>query len=131
MVNEVKTELLEWGNQSHWMWFVFPQLKGLGRSRMAEKYAINDIAHAKQYLDHPILGQRLRECTELVLAVENKDLHQIFGDIDSVKFISSMTLFTRAADSDDDHQLFYEALVRFNQGNYDQKTIKLFSGDIE
>src|ERR1700753_2225748 len=78
---------------SHWMWFVFPQIKGLGFSAMARRYAIASLEEARAYLDHPILGDRLRDCTELVLLHRDSSARQIFGSPDDLKFHSSMTLF--------------------------------------
>ena len=82
--------------RSHWMWFVFPQLAGLGRSTTAWHYALASLDEARSYLAHPVLGPRLIECTTLVNAVEDRSAHQIFGDPDDLKFRSSMTLFALA-----------------------------------
>jgi len=82
--------------RSHWMWFVFPQLRGLGRSSMAEFYGIVSLAEARAYVAHPVLGPRLTLCAEAVLAIEGRSLREIFGSPDDVKFCSSMTLFSRA-----------------------------------
>jgi uncharacterized protein (DUF1810 family) len=97
VINRVRAELRAGRKQSHWMWFVFPQLLGLGRSTMAVRFAIGSREEAAAYLAHPLLGPRLRECTELVLAVEGRDVHAIFGSPDDMKFHSSMTLFAAAA----------------------------------
>ena len=86
-------ELKNGSKESHWMWFVFPQIAGLGNSEMARKYAIPNLADAKAYLSHDLLGSRLRECTEAVLAVEGRTAHEILGSPDDVKLKSCMTLF--------------------------------------
>jgi uncharacterized protein (DUF1810 family) len=89
-------ELRNGSKTSHWMWFVFPQITGLGRSAMAQYYAIRSLDEARAYLAHPVLGRRLRDCAEAVLAVEGRSAVQIFGGIDAMKLRSSMTLFLRA-----------------------------------
>jgi uncharacterized protein (DUF1810 family) len=108
--------------RSHWMWFVFPQLKGLGHSSMAQRYAISDIDEAKAYLLHPILGRRLRRCVEAVLVVPDRSLRQIFGSPDDMKFRSCMTLFALA---DGGEALFQEALDRYCGGIMDPRTLEL------
>lgn len=105
---------------SHWMWFVFPQIAGLGRSAMAERYAIRSLAEAEAYLRHPILGTRLRQCTALVLAVPNDPIAAILGPPDDLKFGSCVTLFVRAAA---DEALFATALQRFFGGRPDPATL--------
>ena len=90
-------ELQAGEKRSHWMWFVFPQLRGLGHSAMAMRYGIGSLDEARAYLAHPLLGPRLIECTCAVLAIEGRPLHAIFGSPDDVKFCSSMTLFSLAA----------------------------------
>ena len=82
---------------SHWMWFIFPQIKGLGFSATAQRYAIDSLDEARDYLAHPLLGPRLRECADAVAATEGRSAEQIFGGIDAIKLRSSMTLFHRAA----------------------------------
>lgn len=104
------------------MWFVFPQLRGLGHSYMATKFGISSRQEAEAYLEHPILGARLRECTRLVNLVEGHSINQIFGDPDDLKFRSSMTLFaTVAADS----QIFKDALQKYFAGGPDPRTLQL------
>src|SRR2546425_8541472 len=93
---EVCRELREGYKRSHWMWFIFPQIKGLGHSPMANKFAISSLQEAEAYLNHPILGPRLRECSRLVTLLEGRSIDQIFGSTDSLKFRSSMTLFAHA-----------------------------------
>ncbi|MGV3655754.1 MAG: DUF1810 domain-containing protein [Noviherbaspirillum sp.] len=90
-------ELRDGRKRSHWMWFIFPQIKGLGRSEMAKHYAISSKDEAAAYLAHPILGPRLEQCAHLVLAIEGKNLNEIFGDPDDAKFRSCMTLFWSVA----------------------------------
>src|SRR5215470_16949284 len=90
-------ELRAGDKQSHWMWFVFPQIAGLGRSPTAVRYAIASLNEAKAYLAHPILGERLRECAKLVLKVEGRTAREIFGSVDEMKFRSCLTLFRKAA----------------------------------
>src|SRR2546422_10623815 len=91
----VRQELARGAKASHWMWFVFPQLKGLGRSALAQHYGIASREEALAYWRHPLLGPRLKECTELVIAVDGKTALQILGSPDDLKFCSSMTLFER------------------------------------
>ena len=98
---------------SHWMWFVFPQIAGLGRSAMAQAYAIADLAEARAYLAHPVLGPRLVECAEIVAGHQDKTAEQIFGGIDAMKLRSSMTLFAAA---DPDQPVFAEVLEEFFDG---------------
>jgi uncharacterized protein (DUF1810 family) len=105
----VVSELRAGSKQSHWMWFVFPQLSGLGHSAMARRFAIGSTEEAKAYLAHPVLAARLRECTALVLAAKNKTLAEIFGHPDDMKFCSSMTLFSHTAP---DEALFRAALEK-------------------
>lgn len=110
----------KWG---HWMWFIFPQLKGLGRSAMADLFGLASLDEAKQYLDHPLLGARLREATEAVLAAPSRSLHAIFGSPDDLKFRSSMTLFAEAAGIRD--TVFRRALEHWCYGEADQQTLDL------
>ena len=115
-------ELHAGSKQTHWMWFVFPQLRGLGRSSLAQRYAISGIEEANAYLQHPVLGRRLRRCVEAVLGVPDRILRQIFGSPDDIKFRSSMTLFALA---DGGEPLFQEALDRYCDGVMDPLTLKL------
>ncbi|HTQ14166.1 MAG TPA: DUF1810 domain-containing protein [Rhizomicrobium sp.] len=123
--SRVAMELRQGRKQTHWMWFVFPQLAGLGRSAMAERYALRSLADARAYLAHALLGGRLRECTGLVLAAEGKSAHEIFGAPDDRKFHSSMTLFAEAAPED---ALFAAALDGFFGGGRDAMTLALLAG---
>lgn len=109
----VREELGAGRKQSHWMWFVFPQLQGLGSSPRAVYYGIRSLREAKAYLAHPLLGPRLDEATRLVLAVGDRSLHEIFGSPDDAKFRSSMTLFARAAEPG---SVFEEALAAICDG---------------
>lgn len=110
---------------SHWMWFVFPQLRGLGHSPNADFYGIAGLGEARAYLAHPVLGPRLLECTGVVAATEGRTAVQIFGSIDAMKLRSSMTLFARAAD---DPAPFVDVLTRFFAGTADERTDRLLSG---
>ena len=115
-------ELAAGAKASHWMWFVFPQLKGLGHSPMAQHYGIASLAEAQAYWQHPVLGARLRQCTELMLAVQGKTALQILGSPDNLKFHSSMTLFARAAP---DEPMFAQALQKYFGGRADPATLDL------
>ena len=117
---QVISELRAGAKRSHWMWFVFPQIEGLGRSAMAQRYAIASRAEAEAYLRHPTLGPRLRECTRLVCLTEGRSAHQIFGAPDDLKFHSSMTLFAEIAPND----IFGEALTKYFGGQTDPATIE-------
>jgi uncharacterized protein (DUF1810 family) len=120
----VQAELSSGRKTSHWMWFVFPQLSGLGRSPIAERYAISSLDEAKAYLAHAVLGPRLEECTALVNAVEGKSLREIFGSPDDLKFRSSMTLFAHAAPR---ASVFREALEKYCGGEEDPLTLALLN----
>ncbi|GAA0545756.1 uncharacterized protein (DUF1810 family) [Rhizomicrobium palustre] len=117
---EVRKELTAGRKLSHWMWFVFPQIKGLGHSATAQRYALAGLEEARAFLAHPVLGPRLHECVRLVLAIKARSLAEIFGTPDDLKFRSSMTLFARAADD----PLFSEALDRLCNGEEDPETLK-------
>jgi uncharacterized protein (DUF1810 family) len=106
--------------QSHWMWFIFPQIAGLGQSPMSIRFAIASLDEAKAYLAQPILGARLRECARLTLDGEGKTAREIFGSIDEMKFRSSMTLFARAAPEDD---TFQRCLDKYFAGSSDPATL--------
>ena len=117
----VRLELRRGRKQSHWMWFVFPQLKGLGASSMAKRFGISSRDEAQAYLRHPILGPRLLECTRLVNLVEGSSIERIFGYPDDLKFHSSMTLFSEVAP---ENEVFAAALQKYFDGNPDQLTIE-------
>jgi len=117
---DVLEELRRGQKSSHWMWFIFPQIKGLGYSSMAQRYAIQSLAEAQAYLAHPVLGPRLRECTARVNAVEGRSIQQILGYPDDLKFKSSMTLFMQAAE---DNAIFLAALTKYFDGELDPLTL--------
>src|SRR6218665_791217 len=104
------TELRDGHKRTHWMWFIFPQIAGLGHSAMAQRYAISGLEEAKAFLAHPLLGARLRECTEAVNTHTDRSAHAIFGSPDDIKFRSSMTLFPAAAPQE---PLFRKAIHHF------------------
>ncbi|MHA6299891.1 DUF1810 domain-containing protein [Devosia sp. CAU 1758] len=120
-------ELRAGRKQTHWMWFIFPQLAGLGSSEMAQLYALSGLEDAAAFAAHAILGARLVECTEAVLlhapdSVAPRDLGTVFGSPDDKKFISSMTLFARAVP---EQRLFRAALTAFHDGHEDARTVEL------
>jgi len=119
--SRVVAELRAGRKHTHWMWFVFPQVSGLGYSATAREFAIASLAEAKAYLARPLLGTRLRECTQLVLAVEGQSALAIFGTPDDLKFRSSMTLFAHAAPHE---TLFRDALVKYFDGEDDPATLE-------
>jgi uncharacterized protein (DUF1810 family) len=121
---QVLAELRRGRKQSHWMWFIFPQLAGLGHSAMAQRFAIASRDEAVAYLGHGVLGSRLRECTALVNAFEGRTIREILGSPDDLKFHSSMTLFG-AVSSDPD---FAEAITKYCSGKPDQMTLDLVGG---
>jgi uncharacterized protein (DUF1810 family) len=113
-------ELRSGRKTTHWMWFIFPQIAGLGRSAMAQAYAISDLAEAQAYLAHPILGPRLIECAEVVAAQQGRSAEQIFGGIDAIKLRSSMTLFAQAAS---DQTIFQQVIDQYYDGQ-DPQTVR-------
>ena len=117
----VVAELSEGRKRSHWMWFIFPQIEGLGSSAMAQRFAIGSRAEAETYLAHSVLGPRLIECTRLVLAVKNRTIHDILGSPDDLKFRSSMTLFGAVSD----HPIFGQAILVYYGGANDQATLEI------
>jgi uncharacterized protein (DUF1810 family) len=117
-------ELRNGRKTSHWMWFVFPQLAGLGRSAMAQAYALGSVDEARAYLAHPVLGPRLIECTRALLTHTDRSAEQVFGGIDALKLRSSMTLFARA---DPGEPVFREVLDAFYAGEPDAQTEELLS----
>jgi uncharacterized protein (DUF1810 family) len=119
----VLAELRAGRKRSHWMWYIFPQLAGLGRSSTARFYGISSVDEARSYLAHPVLGPRLDLCTRIVLASESPSLHAIFGSPDDLKFRSCMTLFSLAADDLDNP--FRQALDRWCSGQPDEQTLAL------
>jgi uncharacterized protein (DUF1810 family) len=115
----VLKELHQGQKRSHWMWFIFPQIRGLGSSAMAQKYALSSLQEAQAYLSHPMLGERLRTCTQLVLNVEAQSIQQIFPYPDDLKFRSCMTLFEQCPGGG---QLFSQALAKYFNGQADPLT---------
>lgn len=125
---QVRAELAAAEKRSHWMWFIFPQIRGLGSSPMAQRFAISGGEEAVAYLRHPVLGARLRECTALVNAAQGRSVNAIFGTPDDLKFRSSMTLFAAAAarqvpTDTEARRIFDEALSKYFGGQPDQATL--------
>jgi uncharacterized protein (DUF1810 family) len=120
VIARVRDELKAGEKKSHWMWFIFPQIAGLGRSETARRFAIASLDEAKAYAGHPVLGPRLRECTALVLGARGRNAQAIFGHPDDLKFRSCMTLFARATGD----PLFVKALENFFGGEEDTETVK-------
>jgi uncharacterized protein (DUF1810 family) len=118
---QVCSELRAGCKTGHWMWFIFPQIKGLGHSETARSFAISSREEAETYLKHPVLGPRLRECTRLVTLVEGRSARQIFGYPDDLKFRSSMTLFTSVTP---DNRVFKDALQKYFGGELDSLTLE-------
>jgi uncharacterized protein (DUF1810 family) len=118
---EVCAELRSGRKTSHWMWFIFPQIKGLGRSATAEMFAISSRGEAAAYASHPILGARLLACTRLVNSIEGRSIHQILGDPDDLKFRSCMTLFAEVCK---DNRPFLDAIGKYFGGELDLRTLE-------
>jgi uncharacterized protein (DUF1810 family) len=125
--DRVCAELAAGRKRSHWMWFIFPQLRGLGSSPMAQRYAIASLDEARAYLAHPVLGERLRRCTELVNGVHGRTVQEIFGYPDELKFRSSMTLFAHAAAAAPEP--FVAALEKYFGGEEDSRTRQLLAAE--
>jgi uncharacterized protein (DUF1810 family) len=123
---QVLAELRAARKRTHWMWFIFPQLAGLGRSATAQHYAIGSLAEARAFLAHPLLGPRLRECAALVAAAQGRSAHQIFGDPDDLKLHSSLTLFAAAAPGE---AVFRDCLDIYFNSLPDPATLALLKGD--
>ena len=121
VIERVREELRAGRKRSHWMWFVFPQIAGLGHSATAQHFAIASLDEARAYLAHDILGPRLKECAALVVAVEGRNIGEIFATPDDLKFHSSMTLFARAAPNE---PAFREALKKYFGGEEDRATVE-------
>jgi uncharacterized protein (DUF1810 family) len=118
--DRVLAELRSGQKRTHWMWYVFPQIDGLGNSTTTKLYAIKSIEEARQYLKHPLLGTRLRECTQAVLAIEGRSASEIFGDPDDMKLKSSMTLFASVVDPGSE---FVRVLDKYFNGERDGRTL--------
>jgi uncharacterized protein (DUF1810 family) len=125
LYERVCRELRQGRKQSHWMWFIFPQIKGLGRSEMAQKFALSSRDEAKAYLAHPVLGPRLRECSRIAADLEGKCVEDIFGYPDDMKFRSSMMLFAQTAK---DNEIFKRCLEKYFGGEADPATLALLNG---
>lgn len=123
---QVCRELEEGRKLTHWIWFIFPQISGLSSSATSIKFAIVSLDEASQYLDHPVLGPRLRHCTELVCNIQDRTVKQILGMTDAVKFRSCMTLFAYATT---DNSLFVSALNKYFDGQYDSLTLEIIKGN--
>jgi len=117
-------ELRAGRKRSHWMWFVFPQIAGLGSSAMAQRYAIASLDEARAYLAHPLLGERLRECAQAMSSIEGRTAHDILGSPDDLKFRSCMTLFNRV---DPAEPLFERCLEKYFGGEPDAQTLRLLA----
>ena len=122
--DQALAELRAGQKQSHWMWFVFPQIASLGQSATSRAYAIQSLEEARAYLANPVLGVRYRECCQAVMNVRGKSAHDIFGTPDDLKFCSSLTLFTEAAP---DEVLFYNLLEKYYDGDADEATLELLA----
>lgn len=121
VLEQACAELRAGRKTSHWMWFIFPQIRGLGSSETARYFAISSGGEASAYLEHPLLGPRLRECTRLVTMVEGRSIEQILGYPDDLKFRSSMTLFAHATA---ENEVFLTALKMYFDGKFDEQTIE-------
>ena len=120
--SQVVSELTQGRKRSHWMWFIFPQIQGLGFSAMAQRYALDSLEQAQDYLQHEILGPRLLQCAELLLPHTDKTSLEIFGRPDNLKLQSSLTLFALAAK---EYKVFEQLLQQFYAGEYDQQTLHI------
>ena len=123
--DEVTKELTKGRKRTHWMWFIFPQLEGLGYSSMAQRYAIRDLDQARRYLADPLLGSLLRHDVRLVMSHEGMSALDILGSPDDLKFRSCLTLFAEAASKDTDRTLFKQALDQFYGGQADSRTMEM------
>jgi uncharacterized protein (DUF1810 family) len=119
--DDALSELRAGRKTSHWMWFVFPQIAGLGRSPTAQRYAIGSLGEAEAYVTHPVLGERLRECARVLIELEGRSAEQVFGGLDALKLRSSMTLFARGAP---DEPVFRAVLERYFGGEEDPATLE-------
>ncbi len=119
--DQVRSELRGGCKLGHWMWFIFPQIRGLGHSPLAREFAISSREEAEAYLKHPVLGPRLRECSQLVNLVAGRSIHQILGYPDNLKFRSSMTLFAHATS---ENLVFIDSLQKYFAGEFDHLTLE-------
>jgi uncharacterized protein (DUF1810 family) len=122
--DRVLAELKSGRKRSHWMWFVFPQIEGLGFSSTTQYYSIKSLEEARQYLEHPLLGKRLRQCAEAILALEELSASSIFGYPDDMKLKSSMTLFAAVTEV---KSVFGRVLDKYYQGNRDERTLAILA----
>jgi uncharacterized protein (DUF1810 family) len=123
--SRVVDELTDGRKRTHWIWFIFPQIAGLGQSAVAQHFAIRNLDEARQYLADSVLGSRLRECVKLMMIHEGKSALEILGSPDDLKFRSCLTLFREAATENSDRALFTEALNQFYRGEADGRTLEL------
>ncbi len=121
-------EIVSGKKQSHWMWYIFPQLKGLGFSYMSEMYGIRDLEEASDYLQHPILGKRLKQISQALLSLDRNDPDDILGAIDAMKLRSSMTLFDIV--EEDENSVFKKVLDKFYDGKVDEKTLDILKDKV-
>jgi uncharacterized protein (DUF1810 family) len=121
------SELRAGEKRSHWMWYIFPQIAGLGHSAMSRRYAIESVAEARAYLNHPVLGPRLRECFRAVIDIVGRSAHEIFGSPDDLKLRSCATLFDRASTGD----VFEEVIDKYFDGERDEETLRLLARTTE
>jgi len=119
-----RTELRRGRKETHWMWYIFPQIDGLGNSSTSKRYAIKSKAEARQYLEHPVLGENLRECAQILLDLEGRSASEIFGYPDDMKLKSSMTLFAQVTDPE---SVFASVLDKYFQGERDIRTLDLLN----
>jgi uncharacterized protein (DUF1810 family) len=124
-LNHALEELRQGRKRTHWMWFVFPQIAGLGTSPMAQHFAISGLPEAQAYLSHPVLGPRLGACAGTLTELDQSDPEAVFGPVDAVKLRSSMTLFARAAAEEG---VFSQVLAQYFDGDEDELTIRLLAG---
>ena len=127
VIETALSELRAGHKRTHWMWFVFPQLKALSRGSMAQFYGLHDLTEARSYWAHPVLGPRLKECVLAVLGAESRSAREVFGSPDDLKFCSCLTLFELATSDG----CFFRALDRFYEGRRDEATLSLIAGDLE
>jgi uncharacterized protein (DUF1810 family) len=123
---QARSELAAGQKRSHWMWLIFPQIRGLGSSPTAQRFAISGLDEAIAYLNYPVLGARLRECTALVNGLQGRSLGEVFGYPDDLKFHSSITLFAASVDKgspNDDDRVFRDALAKYFEGKADEATL--------
>jgi len=119
--SSVVRELERGHKNGHWIWYIFPQISGLGRSETSRRYAISSLEEARAYLEHPTLGPRLRECTQRVMDIEGRTAEEIFGQTDAMKLRSCMTLFSQATQ---DNEVFVDALAKYFGGSVDPLTMQ-------